>query len=37
MIKPERLRKGDTIAVVALSWNGNEIFPHVLDKGIQRL
>lgn len=37
MIKPKRLRRGDTIAVTALSWNGNEPFPHIVDKGIERL
>jgi len=37
MIKPNRLKKGDTIAIVALSWNGNEFFPHIVEKGIERL
>lgn len=37
MIKPKKLKKGDTIAVVALSWGGHEIFPHVVNKGIKRL
>lgn len=37
MIKPNRLKKGDTIAIVASSWGGHSVFPHVVDKGIQRI
>lgn len=37
MIKPNRLKKGDTIAVVALSWGGHDYFPHIVEKGIERL
>ena len=37
MIKPKRLKKGDTIAIIALSWGGHSVFPHVVEKGIERL
>ena len=37
MIKPKRLQKGDTIAIVALSWGGHEYFPHIVKQGIKRL
>lgn len=37
MIKPSKLQKGDTIAIIAPSWNGYEIFPHVVELGIKRL
>jgi muramoyltetrapeptide carboxypeptidase LdcA involved in peptidoglycan recycling len=37
MIKPKKLRKGDTIAIVALFWGGHERFPHIVNKGIERL
>lgn len=37
MIKPPKLQKRDTIAVIAPSWNGYEIFPHVVELGIKRL
>jgi muramoyltetrapeptide carboxypeptidase LdcA involved in peptidoglycan recycling len=37
MQKPTRLKRGDTIAIVALSWGGHHKFPHIVDKGIERL
>lgn len=37
MIKPKKLQKGDTIAIVALSWGGHEYFPHIVKQGIKRL
>ena len=36
-IKPKRLQKGDTIAVVSPSWGGPSIFPHVYELGIKVL
>ncbi|MCF7798848.1 LD-carboxypeptidase [Candidatus Woesearchaeota archaeon] len=37
MKKPSKLKKGDLIAVVALSWGGHDHFPHIVDLGIRRL
>lgn len=37
MIKPKQLKQGDTIAIIAPSWQGNEVFPHIVEKGIERL
>ena len=37
MEKPNRLKKGNTIAIVALGWGGHEYFPHIVEKGIERL
>ena len=37
MIKPKRLKKGDTIAIIVLSWGGHSVFPHIVEKGIERL
>ena len=37
MIKPKKLKKADTIAIVALSWGGHEYFPHIVEQGIKRL
>lgn len=37
MIKPKRLKKGDTIAVLSPSWGGPSIFPHIYDQGIKTL
>lgn len=36
-IKPNKLKKGDTVAVIALSWGGHDVFPHIVEKGIERL
>lgn len=36
-LKPRGLKKGDTIALLSLSWGGPHIFPHIFEKGIQTL
>jgi muramoyltetrapeptide carboxypeptidase LdcA involved in peptidoglycan recycling len=35
--KPERLRRGDRVAVVSMSWGGANVFPHVLEAGLATL
>jgi len=37
MIRPKRLRKGDTLAVVSPSWGGPAAYPHIFDKGLEIL
>jgi muramoyltetrapeptide carboxypeptidase LdcA involved in peptidoglycan recycling len=37
MIKPKRLRAGDTIAAVSLSWGGPGAFPHRYEAGKKQL
>jgi muramoyltetrapeptide carboxypeptidase LdcA involved in peptidoglycan recycling len=37
IIKSERLKKGDFIAVVSPSWGGPSIFPHIYELGIEIL
>lgn len=37
MLKPERLKKGDTIAVLSPSWGGPSLSPSVFDKGLENL
>jgi muramoyltetrapeptide carboxypeptidase LdcA involved in peptidoglycan recycling len=36
-IKPERLRKGDTVAIISPSWGGASVFPHIYESGIETL
>ncbi len=36
-IKPKKLQKGDTIAVVSPSWGGPSVFPHIYGSGIKTL
>jgi len=36
-IKPKRLKKGDTIAVISPSWGGPSVFPHIYENGIKVL
>lgn len=36
-IKPKKLQKGDTIAVVSPSWGGPSVFPHIYESGIKTL
>ena len=36
-IKPKKLQKGDTIAVVSPSWGGPSVFPHIYESGIKAL
>lgn len=37
MIKPHKLHKSDTIAIISPSWGGPSIFPHIYDNWIQVL
>lgn len=36
-LKPNRLRPGDTIAVLSPSWGGPSLYPHVFDLGLANL
>lgn len=36
-VKPARLKRGDTVAVVSLSWGGPSVFPHIFDEGLRVL
>lgn len=36
-IKPKKLQKGDTIAVISPSWGGPSVFPHIYEFGIKTL
>lgn len=36
-IKPLRLNKGDTIAVISPSWGGPSVYPHVYENGLRVL
>ena len=36
-VLPPRLRPGDTVAVVATSWGGPSVFPHVFERGLDVL
>jgi len=36
-VKPPRLRRGDTVAVVSPSWGGPSAFPHVFERGLDVL
>lgn len=37
LIKPPRLKKGDTVAVVTLSWGGPSVYPHRYAAGLRQL
>ncbi|HAX71532.1 MAG TPA: LD-carboxypeptidase [Anaerolineales bacterium] len=37
MIKPPRLKFGDTIGIISPSWGGAEMFPHRVKQGVQCL
>src|SRR5262245_56227697 len=37
MVRPPRLRAGDTVAVVATSWGGPTAIPHVYERGLDVL
>ncbi len=37
MIKPARLRAGDSVALLSTSWGGPHVFPHVFDAGVDTL
>src|SRR5713226_7410221 len=36
-VKPSRLTKGDTVAVLSPSWGGPNSFPHVYELGVKVL
>ena len=36
-IKPKKLQKGDTVAIVSPSWGGPSIFPHIYENGLKIL
>ncbi len=36
-IKPKKLQKGDTVAIVSPSWGGPNIFPHIYENGLKIL
>ena len=36
-IKPPRLNKGDTVAVISPSWGGPSVYPHVYENGLRVL
>ncbi len=35
--KPQRLKKGDTVAIVSPSWGGPSVFPHIYENGVENL
>ena len=37
MLKPPRLRTGDTVAVLSPSWGGPSCFPHVFELGLRNI
>ena len=37
MKKPERLKQGDTVAIVSPSWGGPSVFPHIYENGLKVL
>lgn len=37
MIKPKKLQRGDTVAIVSPSWGGPSVFAHVYNHGIKTL
>ncbi|MHA2251324.1 MAG: S66 family peptidase [Candidatus Kariarchaeaceae archaeon] len=36
-IKPKKLKKGDTVAILSSSWGGPNLFPHIYESGIKVL
>ena len=36
-IKPHKLKKGDTIAIISPSWGGPSVFPHIHENGLKAL
>ncbi len=36
-IKPSKLQKGDTVAIISPSWGGPSVFPHIYESGIKVL
>ena len=37
MIRPPRLKPGDTVGIVSPSWGGAGMFPHRVERGVQHL
>lgn len=37
MNKPQKLQKGDTVAIVSPSWAGPSVFPHIYENGLKVL
>ncbi|WP_428241600.1 S66 family peptidase [Gynuella sp.] len=37
MLKPKKLYKGDTLAVLSPSWGGPSLFPHIYQQGVSNL
>jgi len=37
VLKPPRLRRGDTVGIVSPSWGGPAAFPHRLERGVRQL
>lgn len=37
MIKPNKLLRGDTVAIVSPSWGGPSVFPHIYSQGLKVL
>ena len=35
--KPQKLKQGDTVAIVSPSWGGPSVFPHVYENGLKIL
>ncbi len=35
--KPEKLKRGDTVAIVSPSWGGPSVFPHIYENGLRVL
>ena len=35
--KPEKLKQGDTVAIVSPSWGGPSVFPHIYENGLKIL
>lgn len=33
-VKPQRLKPGDTVAIISPSWGGPAVFPHIFDNGL---
>jgi len=36
-MKPHKLKKGDTIAIISPSWGGPSVFPHIHENGLKAL
>lgn len=37
LLRPRRLRRGDTVGIVSTSWGGPHVFPEVFDAGLDSL